>query len=186
MPSWSSEICNSNSDTSICRGFLDPPRILCPDAQRHVFAWMGIKGYKAGWATRITPFIARGCAAVWGAPQAHDLHRIAGAGIHHTHAQAGPRSGCCSARRSPARDGENRPASILSLGRRTLSTSSPIMVSRSDNRGEPAPPCRRCSFSPSRGSNFIILLTRGTLFLLRSRGRGLTTKNCHPLCPNGK
>src|SRR6516225_968123 len=74
MPSWSSEICSSNSDTSMPR--LSTPRIL------PIPSVMFLPGMKAPGGTN-TPFMR----ARIGRP-AHDLHGIARAGIDHAHAQA--------------------------------------------------------------------------------------------------
>ena len=91
------------------------------DAERHVLA-RNVRARRHEHAVHAGARIGRA---------AHDLHRIAGAGIDHAHAQ--PVGVGMLLGRDHARDRERRQQLAVSS---TLSTSSPIMVSLSTMRGE--------------------------------------------------
>ena len=140
MPSWSSEICNSNSDTSIPR--LSTPRILPMPSV------MFLPGMKAPGGTK-TPFMP---ARAFGAP--HTTWTGSPAPVSTMHTRRRSAFGCCSAEITRAMVNG---ASILPRSA-TLSTSRPIMVSLSTTAASGAS-VSRCSFSQA-SVNFIIPRTR--------------------------
>ena len=150
IPSWSSEICNSNSDTSMPR--LSTPRILPMPSV------MFLPGMNAPGGTN-TPFMP---ARAFGAP--HTTCTGSPAPVSTMHTRRRSAFGCCSAEITRA---IVKGASILPRSA-TFSTSSPIMVSRSTIAASGAS-VSRCSFSQAR-VNFIILLTRDP-FLHRRAGK---------------
>src|SRR6266571_6653242 len=141
MPSWSSEICNSNSDTSMPR--LSTPRILPTPSV------MFLPGMKAPGGTN-TPFMP---ARALGAP--HTTCTGSPAPVSTMHTRRRSAFGCCWAEITRAMVNG---ASILPRSA-TLSTSSPIMVSLSTIAASGAS-VSRCSLSQAR-VNFIIPRTRG-------------------------
>ncbi len=140
MPSWSSEICNSNSDTSMPR--LSTPRILPTPSV------MFLPGMKAPGGTN-TPFMP---ARALGAP--HTTCTGSPAPVSTMHTRSRSAFGCRSAEITRAM---MNGASILPRSA-TLSTSSPIMVSLSAIAASGAS-VSRCSLSQAR-VNFIIPRTR--------------------------
>src|SRR5262252_4418623 len=138
MPSWSSEICNSNSDTSM-------PRILPMPSV------MFLPGMKAPGGTN-TPFMP---ARALGAP--HTTCTGSPAPVSTMHTRRRSAFGCCWAEitRAMVNGAKSLPRSA------TLSTSSPIMVSLSTIAASGAS-VSRCSLSQAR-VNFIIARTRGLL-----------------------
>src|SRR5262245_6635609 len=149
MPSWSSEICNSNSDTSMPR--LSTPRILPMPSV------MFLPGMKAPGGTN-TPFMP---ARALGAP--HTTCTGSPAPVSTMHTRRRSAFGCCWAEitRAMVNGAKSLPRSA------TLSTSSPIMVSLSTIAASGAS-VSRCSLSQAR-VNFIIPRTRG-LFPLQLAG----------------
>src|SRR6516165_6999930 len=143
MPSWSSEICNSNSDTSM--PWLSTPRILPMPSV------MFLPGMKAPGGTN-TPFMP---ARALGAP--HTTCTGSSAPVSTMHTRRRSAFGCCWAEitRAMVNGAKSLPRSA------TLSTSSPIMVSLSTIAASGAS-VSRCSLSQAR-VNFIIPRTRGLL-----------------------
>src|SRR5262249_19492366 len=138
MPSWSSEICNSNSETSIPR--LSTPRML------PMPSIMFLPGMKAPGGTK-TPFMP---ARALGAP--HTTCTGSPAPVSTTQTRRRSALGCCSAEITRAM--VNGASSLLRSP--TFSTSSPIMVSLSTIAASGAS-VSRCSLSQAR-VNFIVEL----------------------------
>src|SRR4051812_13119321 len=140
MPSWSSEICSSNAETSMPR--LSTPRIVPTPSV------MFLPGMKAPGGTN-TPFMP---ARALGAP--HTTCTGSPSPVLTMHTRRRSAFGCCSAEIT---DAIVNGASSFSRSV-TLSTSSPIIVSLSTMAASGCS-VSRCSLSQAR-VNFMILRTR--------------------------
>src|SRR5262249_18943855 len=151
MPSWSSESCSSNSDTSMPR--LSTPRILPTPSV------MSLPGMKAPGGTN-TPFMP---VRALGAP--HTTCTGSPAPVSTMHTRRRSALGCCSAEITRAM--VNGASSVLRSA--TFSTSSPIMVSLSTIALSGAS-VSRCSLSHAR-VNFIIVMQQSCAQSAREGGK---------------
>src|SRR5262245_35358531 len=151
MPSWSSESCSSNSETSMPR--LSTPRILPTPSV------MSLPGMKAPGGTN-TPFMP---VRALGAP--HTTCTGSPAPVSTMHTRRRSALGCCSAEITRAM--VNGASSVLRSA--TFSTSSPIMVSLSTIALSGAS-VSRCSLSHAR-VNFIIVMQQSCAQSAREGGK---------------